>query len=148
MNKAMTMILKMVWVSSIIFIMPAGTLGGNPFDSNYDGDMLSEISICYIDGSYGSDSNIGTSSQQAWKTEHKANSELAAGDIVYIGAGAYTDAIRPSNSGSSGNYITYKRDPDASPGDVVISGIKNGIDLRNGQHWGILFRQQDHEQCL
>lgn len=67
-----------------------------------------EAATYYIDGSNGNDSNPGTLTLP-WKTINKANSTLVAGDTVYIRSGIYSSQqIIPSNSGTSGNYITYQ----------------------------------------
>jgi hypothetical protein len=70
----------------------------------------------YIDGTSGLDANTGTIGSP-WKTLNKANTTLVAGDTVYIRGGTYTvgdysdpnaaKGIMPSNSGTSGNPITY-----------------------------------------
>ena len=54
--------------------------------------------------------NDGRSVDSPWCTITKANSEIQAGDTVYIRAGVYTTndgnaIINPDNSGSSGNPI-------------------------------------------
>jgi len=54
----------------------------------------------------GSDSNPGTVSQP-WLTIQKAANTLQAGDTVYIKAGTYHEQVKPKNSGTAGNYITY-----------------------------------------
>ncbi len=75
----------------------------------------------------GSNSNPGTESQP-WKTIANANSTLVPGDTVYIKAGIYNEQIRPTNNGSSGNYIVYKNYKNDK---VVIYGQQKGADLKN-----------------
>jgi hypothetical protein len=80
-----------------------------------------EAATYYIDGSKGKDSNPG-SPALSWKTISKANSTLQAGDTVYLRAGTYTnEQIKPSNSGTSGNYITYQN---YSSESVILSEHK------------------------
>jgi len=78
----------------------------------------------------GSDNDAGTEANP-WKTIGKANSTLIAGDIVYIKAGTYKQQIRPANSGSAGNYITYKNDNNDL---VTITDVGTGINLDNRQY--------------
>jgi len=82
--------------------------------------------IYYVDATNGSDSNSGTSSAIAWKTITKANNTLTAGDTVYVMAGTYEETIYPSNSGTSGNPITYKNYNDD---EVIIKGVEVGINF-------------------
>lgn len=70
----------------------------------------------------GNDSNTGLANDDAhaWATMTKAGTACYGGDICYISGGAtgshtYTDQLRPMNSGSAGNYITFQ----AYPGDIV-----------------------------
>jgi hypothetical protein len=64
--------------------------------------------IYYVDDKYGNDYNSGTLALP-WQTISKANSTLKAGDTVYFRAGTYTnEQIKPSHSGTSGNYIAYQ----------------------------------------
>ena len=69
----------------------------------------------------GKDSNSGTSLVQAWKTIAKANASLNAGDTVLIGAGTYSDQIRPARSGTSdAARITYRALGD---GQVILTAV-------------------------
>jgi parallel beta-helix repeat protein len=76
----------------------------------------------------GADSNPGTEAQP-WKTIQKAANTLAAGDTVYIKAGTYNERVRPQNSGTAGNYITYNV---YANDKVIIDG--SGINLPDD--WG------------
>jgi len=84
-----------------------------------------EAASYYIDGSNGNDSNAGTL-VSPWKTISKANSVLKAGDTVNIKAGEYHESIRPNNSGTSGNYITYAKYGEEA---VTITGSSYGANL-------------------
>jgi hypothetical protein len=75
----------------------------------------------------GSNSNPGTEAQP-WLTIQKAASTLTAGDTVYVKAGTYREQVRPRNSGTDGNVITYA----AYPGNIVIidgTGLSAGSDF-------------------
>ncbi len=71
--------------------------------------------VYYIDSTNGNDNNDGLSTSAAWKTISKANSTLLPGDTVHIRTGAYDESIRPTNSGTPGNYITYQNYIGESP---------------------------------
>ncbi len=80
----------------------------------------------YVSSSEGNDSWTGQhASPQGedngpWKTIGKANGpSVLAGDTVYIRTGSYDESIRPSNSGTSGAYITFKKYENE---EVVITG--------------------------
>lgn len=62
----------------------------------------------YVDGTSGNDNNNGTSTGSAFKTIQKAASVAVAGDTVYIRGGTYFESVRPTNSGASGNPITFR----------------------------------------
>ena len=80
----------------------------------------------YVDieslGGLCSDSNPGTI-DQPWCTISKANSDLQPGDTVHIREGSYAQTINPDNSGSAGNYITYKN---YNNEEVVIGPVPGG----------------------
>jgi hypothetical protein len=62
----------------------------------------------YYVSTTGSDSNLGTSLSQPWRTIGKANSLVQPGDIVYVRAGTYAEVIEPYVTGTSSGKITYK----------------------------------------
>jgi len=110
----------------------------------------------YVDRSHASASDLNNGAEVTpWKTIQKAANTLVAGDTVYVKAGVYQElysglpdqgitALKPQNSGTAGNYITYM----AYPGDSVVIDqqfqgmiflIENknyikisGFELRNG----------------
>lgn len=86
-----------------------------------------EAATYYIDGSSGKDNNPGTI-ELPWKTIGKANSTLKAGDTAKIKGGEYHETIRPNNSGTSINYITYAKYGEES---VTITEASVGADLSN-----------------
>jgi hypothetical protein len=61
----------------------------------------------YVDSVNGSDSNLGTSRDQAWQTIQKAADAMAAGDYCIVLAGDYDERVHVTTSGSSGDPITY-----------------------------------------
>ncbi|MCP4217192.1 MAG: hypothetical protein GY765_21285 [bacterium] len=73
----------------------------------------------------GNDSN-GGSEGSPWLSIQKAANTLSGGDTVYIKTGTYTEQIKPQNSGSSGNYITYTA---YSTDTVTLDGT--GLPLTN-----------------
>ncbi len=79
----------------------------------------------------GKDSNPGTE-KAPYKSIKKACEKASAGDTVYIKGGTYRERVLPRNSGTQGNYITYK----VYPGDTVTIDGK-GISLPSD--WGGLF---------
>ncbi len=50
-----------------------------------------------------------------------------AGDTVCVKAGTYNERLIPQNSGSAGNWITFKADPNAAHDTVIIDGT--GINI-------------------
>jgi hypothetical protein len=96
----------------------------------------------YVDGRNGNDTNAGSQSAP-WKTIGKANNILKAGDTVFIKKGTYKQTIRPNNSGSRGNYITYSR---YSKDEVVITGV-DAADLHDRSYVfidGLKFLNVEH----
>ena len=76
-------------------------------------------STYYVDknnlGGACSHNNPGTQTQP-WCTIKKAMQTLRAGDRAYIRAGTYSEgSLRPSNSGTPGNYITFQAYPGETP---------------------------------
>ena len=80
----------------------------------------------YVDVTNGNNDYDGLSPLTAWRTIGKANQELQAGDTVYIREGTYKETIRPTNSGSPGNYITYMSYPGE---EATITGVTDGVNL-------------------
>jgi hypothetical protein len=90
----------------------------------------------YVDGSVAASGN-GQSAASAFKTIGEAASRAQAGDVVYIKAGAYCESVKPANSGSAGNPITFRNYPgEAAPticaGDKITSAWT--LDA-NGIYW-------------
>jgi len=61
-----------------------------------------------------------------WLTIQKAANIAVASDTVYVKAGTYNEQVKVKNSGTAGNYITFKN---YATDEVIIDG--NGI-LSNG----------------
>jgi len=67
----------------------------------------------------GNNGNSGITIDKPWKTITHANSRLTAGDTVCLRVGTYSgQQIKPRNSGTSVNYITYT----SYPGEKAIVG--------------------------
>nr|WP_210658659.1 fibronectin type III domain-containing protein [Paenibacillus lignilyticus] len=73
----------------------------------------------YVDGVNGSDTTGTGSTGSPWKTISKAASIMTAGDTAKIRTGVYRETVKPTNSGTPGNEITFQPDTGA---DVTISG--------------------------
>ncbi|WP_237742716.1 Calx-beta domain-containing protein [Actinopolymorpha alba] len=76
-------------------------------------------SIYYVDAVHGNDSTGNGSAGSPWRSISKAAGVAGAGDTVRIRSGTYRETIRPANSGTSGNPITFEPDTGA---DVTVSG--------------------------
>lgn len=87
-------------------------------------------SIFYISKS-GNDSNPGTLASP-WLTIGKANSTLTAGETVFVRGGTYLEQIRPANSGTSDNHITFAEYP-GETAIITTQGTTNtyGVNLSN-----------------
>ena len=70
------------------------------------------------DHSHAADDNPG-SAEKPWKTIGKAAATLQPGDTVVVKSGIYRERIKPANSGTENNPITYRA---AHRDEVVISG--------------------------
>lgn len=82
--------------------------------------QVSEAATSYYVATTGSDTNSGTLASP-FRTIQKAASVAVAGDTVHIRAGTYRETVTPTNSGSSGNLITYQPYNGES---VTISGAE------------------------
>ena len=65
-----------------------------------------------------SDGNAGTE-DSPWKTIHKANRSVEAGDTVVVKAGVYHDWICPDAVGDEDNWIVYRSEP---PYGAILDG--------------------------
>ncbi len=88
---------KIIFLSAITFLMFFSLV------------KISQAATYYVETT-GSDSNLGTEAQP-WKTIQKAAQTAQAGDTVFIKQGTYNELVTPSNSGTAGNYITFKSYP-------------------------------------
>lgn len=78
-----------------------------PSPAYYGSAPSSRGTAYYVDSVNGSDSNLGTSRDQAWQTIQKAADTMAAGDYCIVLAGGYDERVHVTTSGSSGDPITY-----------------------------------------
>lgn len=73
----------------------------------------------------GGDGNTGLSPAQAWLTIDHAANQVAAGDIVWIGAGVYRETVTIDTDGTNGSEIEWHADIDGvmtgDPGLVYIT---------------------------
>jgi hypothetical protein len=82
--------------------------------------------VTYYVRKTGNDGNSGTATNQAWLTIDKAAATVVAGDVVYVGAGTYTEEVKPTNDGTSTNWIRFIADTSGThtgdAGTVLIWG--------------------------
>lgn len=90
----------------------------------------------YVGGASASDANPGTAALP-WATIQKAAIVAVVGNIVNIRAGTYRETIVPTNSGTSGNPITYRPDAGAT---VTVSGL-NTADGGWTVHSGSIYKK-------
>jgi parallel beta-helix repeat protein len=72
----------------------------------------------YYVATSGSDCSRGTKASP-WRTLEKAANTAVAGDVVFVKAGIYKGPLRPKNSGTRENYITFKA---FASDEVIIEG--------------------------
>ena len=89
-----------------------------------------------------------------------ANSNAVAGDLVYLRGGTYNTNIAPSNSGNSGNVITYKAytgetpvlTPTISQATIFLDGkdyIKiDGITIKDGYMYASIRNGSDYNEIV
>lgn len=91
----------------------------------------------------GDDGNSGTSPGQAWQTVDEAttNGSVAPGDVVYVGAGTYTDRLQPSVDGTAADPVRFIADVSGvhtgDPGNCIISSSDAGrpvLELKNDDY--------------
>ena len=90
--------------------------------------------------SSGSDANDGRSPLSAWATLARALTELAPGDVLFIGAGTYTDALRITTTATADAPLEIRGDRTGEftgdAGEVLldVGGASAGIELRGAAH--------------
>jgi len=86
----------------------------------------------------GLDDNDGLSPDAAFLTIQKAASVMTAGDMVFVGAGDYSEEVAPQNSGTSEDKIIYVADVSGSytgdAGEVKIFGQNYGFHILNKKY--------------
>ena len=106
-----------------------------------------ELMATYYVGIGGNDSNDGLSWAQRKLTLGGAEALVAAGDIVYIGAGTYREKLICGVSGSIGAPITYIGDYDGSHTDGtggVVRVTASNDDLVSARNICIDANGKDH----
>ncbi len=91
----------------------------------------------YLDSVSGSDSNAGTSPDQAWKTLARANEQtFGPGDKLLFKAGtAYKGPFRPQGSGSTGAPIIVDKYGEGNKPRIDGGGILDAVLLENIEYW-------------
>ncbi|MBN1897883.1 MAG: hypothetical protein JW827_03815, partial [Spirochaetes bacterium] len=82
-------------------------------------ELPSLYSAIYYVKTNGNNSSTGLSWVQAWKTISHAASNVVFSDIVNVSNGIYNEKVFVSNSGSPGNYITFRS---YNPHGTVLDG--------------------------
>ena len=87
----------------------------------------------YINASAGNDLNDGLTPATAWQTLQKANNNATAGDLFLL-RGVFVDQwISPTNSGTTANKITFKKESGQTAVLEWISSNPWGVYIVNGQ---------------
>lgn len=119
-------------------------------------EMAAGINTYYV-STEGDDSNPGTIAEP-WRTLRRAAEQAAAGDIVYVRAGVYSEMLEIAQSGTPGTPIKFaaypgekvvidgrNEIPSSFTGLVTVSGswvTVSGFEVRNSQYMGVgLFGQ-------
>jgi hypothetical protein len=80
------------------------------------------LTVYYVDGSAGNDSNDGLSLATAWKTIQKSFNTAVAGSTVMIKGGTYYEQLTVKVSGTAGSPVTFTN---YNGEQVIIDGSKN-----------------------
>jgi hypothetical protein len=80
------------------------------------------LSVYYVDGAAGNDSNDGLTLATAWKTIQKSFNTAVAGSMVLIKGGTYYEQLTVKVSGTAGNPVTFTN---YNGEQVIIDGSKN-----------------------
>lgn len=95
--------------------------------------VIAQGSTFYVDknsvGGPSSDSNPGTINQP-WSTIGKANSSAQPGNTIYIREGNYKETIRPAQSGTQGEPITFTRYSNEGV-TINMGGSERAVNLDN-----------------
>ena len=92
--------------------------------------------VYYVDGTYGLDTNNGTSLSNAFRTIQRAANLMVAGDTCYIRGGTYREIVRPENSGTGSSPIIFQAYNDEI---VTVSGT-NLLNTTWTQHSGNIYK--------
>src|SRR5262245_35471530 len=80
------------------------------------------LTVYYVDGAAGNDSNDCLSLTTAWKTIQKSFNTAGAGSTVMIKGGTYYEQLTVKVSGTAGNPVTFTN---YNGEQVIIDGSKN-----------------------
>ena len=115
----------------------------------------------YYVATTGNDANSTTQAKNSttpWKTIGHAAGIAVAGDTVLVGPGAYNEQLRPANSGTSGNLITFKSQTSRTA--VLNYSSQNNVDFTDKSYiriegfeitggWnGIILTSADHIEIV
>jgi hypothetical protein len=130
---------------SIIILIIIGTLFqfSSPIKAELSGFKLFLPFLIYSDAKItnstyylspsGSDSNSGTSENQAWATFNRAWLDLYPGDTLILLDGVYYQSLNPNiRNGEAGKPITVKAKND---GKAIIDGEYKRIPIKLGDTW-------------
>jgi len=99
---------------------------------------LDAQAVTYYVRKTGNNSSAGTSPATAWLTITKAATTVAAGSIVYVGGGTYTESVAPTVDGTAVSPIQFIADTDGSQtgdaGAVIINGACTILNV-NGDNY-------------
>lgn len=93
------------------------------------------------------------SSANPWRTLGHAASTAVAGDVVAVHSGTWNERLRPANSGTDADRITFRAAPDAEPildgTGLVVGGTSAMIDLSDRSYVRIEgFTVQDYHTSV
>ena len=105
-------------------ICAAGRRGGQAVSETKEFRTTKEIPVTatYYLSPDGNDDADGKNPQTPWKTIRKACEAANPGDVIMIGPGKYTDAIKPLKTGLPGKPIVFKKN---GKGQAILDG--NGV---------------------
>lgn len=113
-----------------------GTINAQPQSQN---------NTYYVNGSSGSNTNTGSSPEDAWKTIQKAANSVVAGDIVIVMSGYYPERVLIDQPGSANAPITFQANINViTRGFTILTDhiIVRGFEITDTQDdyqngWGI-----------
>ena len=108
---------------------PDGVSGANPVTATVstwtETDQIPSLGRSLYVAPDGSDSTGDGTQSKPWASIQKAADLVEPGDIVYVSPGTYSETVRITRSGASGNYVTFAATQLSSPDaqTVVIAPL-------------------------